>query len=248
MSAQTDITAFAQSVYSRIKNRFYDTITDTDGQTFITLVVDFANGFIDELENELDASGKPIDWWWVRQNGATLGTAATGSASIAFNGTTYNNLIAEEGRYVQLVLGGAVIANFAVVSPGDISNDTSRVTEDMCARVGSNLVFSRTFKSIENGATIIGDVTTPIPRLVYDTTNHSNDNSNALSVIKPRELFVLGVAKNESLPDIVQGKLSPSFVQKFNDLLTNAVARSAKSSLGDTVQRDDFGNIGGVGF
>jgi hypothetical protein len=247
MAAQDDITAFAQSVYSRIKNRFYDTITDTDGQTFITLVVDFANGFIDELENELDASGKPIDWWWVRDNGHTLGTALTGQASVTFP-SGVNNLIAEEGRYVQVTQGGIVISNFAVVAPGDISNATDRVVEDMCARVGNKIVFSRAFRSTENNGTIIGDVTTPITKLIYDTTNHANDNSSALTTIKPRELFVLGVAKNESLPDIVQGKLSPSFVQKFNDLLANATARSAKSSLGDTVQRDNFGYIGGVGF
>jgi hypothetical protein len=246
MAAQDDITAFAQSVYSRIKNRFYDSITDTDGQTFIQLVVDFANGFIDELELETDAVGNPVNWWWVRQNGATLGTATTGGASIAFNTTTFQNIIVEEGRYVQLVLGGAVIANFAVVAPGDISNDTSRVTEDMCARVGNNIVFSRAFKSIENGATVKGDVTTPITKLVYDTSNHANDNSAALTLVKPRELLVLGPAKNESLPDIVQGKLSPSFTQKFNDMLNNAIIRSTTSSLADKVQRDDFSGIGGV--
>lgn len=246
MAAQDDITAFAQSVYSRIKNRMYDAITDADGQNFISLVVDFANGFIDELELEVDGVGNPIDWWWVRQNGATLGTATTGGQSISFNTTTFNNLIVDEGRYVQITQGGIVISNFAVVAPGDITNVASRVTEDMCARVGNNIIFSRKFTSQENNGTIIGDVTTPIPKLVFDQTNHANDVSTALTTIKPRELFVLGVAKNQSLPDIVQGKLSPSFTQKFNDMLNNAIARSTTSSLADEVQRDDFSGVGGV--
>lgn len=246
MAAQDDITAFAQSVYSRIKNRFYDSITDTDGQTFITLVVDFANGFLDELENETDPVGNPINWWWVRQNGATLGTALTGAASIAFNTTTFNNLIVDEGRYVQITQGGIVVSNWAVVAPGDITNKPNRVIEDMCARVGNNIVFSRAFKSTENNGTIIGDVTTPIPKLVYDTVTPANDVSTALTLVKPRELLVLGTAKNQSLPDIVQGKLSPSFTQKFNDLLNNAIVRSTASSLAERAQRDDYSGIGGV--
>lgn len=244
MAATDDITAFAQSVYLIIKNRYYDDIGSTDGQAFIAQIVDFANQFIDELENELDGSGNPINWWWLRQNGATLGSATTGNASVNFDSDDFLNLIPDEGRYVQILQDGTAVSNWAVVQPSDISNAGNRVTEDMCARVGDNLVFSRAFKSTENNGTIVGDVTTPITRLSFT----GQANSDALSTVKPKQLLILGVAKNASLPDIVQGKLSPTFVQKYNDLLTNAVARSASTSLSDTVQRDNLGYISGVGF
>lgn len=247
MAAQDDIQALAQSVYLRIKNRQFDNITSTDGQQFVANIVDFANGFIDELENELDANGNPINWWWVRHAGYTLGTASTGAASIAFP-VGVNNLIAEEERYVQILQDGTAVSNWVVVAPNQISNGTNRVTQDMCARVGSNIVFSRQFNSTEQGGTIVGDVTTPIPRLVFGTTSHAADDSQAIATILPRELFVLGIAKNASLPDIVQGKLSPNLAQKFNDLLTNSIARSTVSALADLAEYEDLSFISGVGF
>jgi hypothetical protein len=235
------ITALAQSVYLRIKNRQYDDITGTDGQTFIANIIDFGNGFIDELENEVNADGQPIDWKVCETLGATLGTATLNSASISFP-STYLNLVAEEQRYVQILQDGTPVSNWLVVAPNDITSQKQRYTEDMVCLTGLNtLTFSRQFNAQEDQGTIVGDVTIPFPRM-------SLTNAKIFNYIKPRELLVLGIAKNSSLPDIVQGSLSPSFVQKYDDLLSNMIARNNSSGAADQADMDDYGYIQGIGF
>jgi hypothetical protein len=151
---------------------------------------------------------------------------------------------------VQILQDGTPVSNWAVVDISQVSNKNDRVTEDMVAQVGRTLVFSRVLKDTENLGTIIGDVTLPLPRITYtlNGTTVVPTNVRLLTTIKPRELLVLGIAKNTSLPDIVQGKLSPSFTQKFNDMLQNAIARNMVSSTANQVPKDDFSSIGGVGF
>lgn len=247
MSPLAQLQAFAQSVYLLIKNRYYDDLTSADGVIFMAQIADFINQFIDELETETDPTGEPLDWSWVRQPNYTLGTAVTGDASVSIP-TAVNNLITQPGRYVQVLQDGTAVSNWAVVSPNEISNKTDRITEDMVASIGGNLIFSRVFKDTENNGTIVGDVTTFIPKVVYNSTTNVATNVKALTVIKPLQLLKLGVAKNASLPDIVQGKLSPSYAQKYNDLLTGAIARNMTSSQSDEVGRDDFSYVAGVGF
>lgn len=249
MSPTAQFQAFAQSVYLVIKNRYFDDLTSDDGIVFMQQVADWTNQFLDELEAETNPDGEPINWTWVRSNSFTLGTAATGDASIP-TPTAIQNLIAAPGRYVQILQDGTPVSHWAVVNPDDISSLTDRVTEDMCAIVGSNIVFSRAFKATENNGTIIGDVVLPIPRVVLNASTGTLvvTNAKVLTTVKPKQLLVLGVAKNATLPDIVQGGLSPSYTQKFNDLLLGAVARNTTSSSTGFAGRDDLSFIGGVGM
>lgn len=237
--------AFTQSVYLVIKGRYFDDITGDDGTTLIAQTIDWTNMFLDEIEAEVNTSGQPVNWTWSRQLGATLGKARSGKASIDFD-SDFDGLIAEPGRYVQVLQDGTAISNFAVVTPDQITDKADRVTEDMVALVGDGsgdmiLVFSRVFSDAEDGGTIVGDVTAPLTRL-------SLTNIDVLSQVKPKSLLILGVAKNATLPDIVQGGLSPSYVQKYGDLLKNAIAKNEASSRADIVSRDDFGFVSGVGF
>lgn len=249
MSPTAQLTAFAQSVYLAIKNRYFDDIVSDDGNTFILQIADFINQYLDEIETEVDPDGKPVDWRFSRQPSYALGTAVAGNSSID-TPTEILNLLTGENRYVQITQDGTVIANFAVVNPEDISNQSNMIVEDMCSVIGSTIVFSRVFTDAEGGGAISGDVTLPIPRIVASVggTALKVTNVKALTTIKPRQLLVLGVAKNSTLPDIVQGKLSPSYVQKYNDLLQNAIARNTASSLSDTAVAEDYGYIGGIGF
>lgn len=248
MSPTDQLIAYAQSIYLVIKNRYFDDITGPDGQVYLSQVVDWTTMFLDEIENEVNPDGTPIDWKWVEQLGFTLGTATAGDASITLD-NTINNVIVGENRYVQILQDGTAVSNWLVVAPDDISTTTNRNTQDMVTLVGGNvLTFSRAFKDTEDGGTIIGDITTPFPRMVVSTVGGvlTATNVKILSVIKPKTLLILGVAKNATLPDIVQGGLSPSYVQKYGDLLNNAIARNTISGSADTVVRDDYSSIGGV--
>lgn len=238
MTPQIQIQNLAQSVYLRIKNRMYDDIASADGQAFVANIIDFANGYLDELEQTLTPTGDPLYWKSMMQIGYTLGTATVGTASITLP-STINELVVEEERYVQVQQGGITVSNWLVVSPEEITNQNSRVTEDMCTVTGTTLNFSRLFKDTENNGTIIGDVTLPFPRF-------SLTNAKSLTIIKPRELIVLGVAKNSALPDIVKGTLTPSFVQKYQDLLSGAVTRNEYGGRASSAVTEDYGYIRGI--
>ena len=247
MNPQAQFNAFAQSVHMVIKNRYFDDLPSSDGIVFLNQVADWANMFLDELETEVDPSGQPIDWLWNRQLGYALGTATQGAATVSIPSTVFN-LIAQQNRYVQVLQGSTVVSNWAVVNPNQISSRTDRITEDMVTLVGGTLAFSRAFRDTEGNGNIIGDVTLPIPRFAIDAVTGAPTNIKALSLVKPMALLKLGVAKNATLPDIVQGGLSPSYAQKYNDVLAGAIARNATSGNADLVTRDDLSYVGGIGF
>lgn len=249
MAAPTvDFTAFAQSVYLTIKNRYFDDIAGEDGQIFITQVADWVNMFIDELESTPGPDGNIVDWWFTRSNGATLGTAQAGSTTIS-TPSTVDHLITDEGRYVQIIdATGKILSNWSVVHPRDINN-SGKHQEDLCAVVGDQIVFSRPFTAAEDGLTVTGDVITKLPRIAFTTDANgvvTATNVKLLSIVRPKQLLVLGVAKNATLPDIVQGKLSPSFATKFDNLMTGAIARSTASSQAAQAARQNFSGVRGV--
>lgn len=235
------LNTYVNKVYLVIKGRYFDDLTSEDGLIVVNQVIDWTNMFIDELEEETNAVGEPINWRWVRVNKQTLGRARLGRASIDWD-TDNNNLIAEQQRYVQITQAGIVVSNFAVVSPEQISSKSDRVTEDMCSKVGNTVVFSRAFKDYENNGIIIGDVTINIPRL-------STLNVDCLlgdNAVDPQQLLILGAAKSATLPDIVQGGLSPSYVQRYDKLLNNAKIRNTASGLSEIATRDNYSSIRGV--
>lgn len=238
MSPTKQIEALAQSVYLTIKNRYYDDLAGVDGQNYLAQIIDHAGMYVDELENVVDTDGQLVDWWFNRSSDYTLGTAVEGAASVIMP-TAIDRILTDEMRYVQVQQDGIVISNWAVVAPRDITNKADRIVEDMCSVVGTNLVFSRVFRDTEAAGTIVGDVVLKLPRL-------SATNAKLVTQVRPRQLLILGIAKNITLPDIVQGKLSPSFVQKYNDLLAGAIARSKASSIGAEVARDSFSHVRGV--
>lgn len=234
------ITDFAQSVNLVIKNRYFDDIASADGQTFIAQVVDHTNQLLDELENVTDQMGEPVNWKFMRQTAFDLGTATSGETAVDLD-SSVQALITDAGRYVQISdSAGTVLSNWQVVDAPQVTNKAT-VQADKVYVAGGQLIFSRAFTDTEDGGSITGDVVASIPRL-------TTTNVKALSLVKPKQLLILGVAKNFSLPDIVQGGLSPSYVQKYNDLLQSAIARNNASSGNDTVERDSFAYVSGVGF
>lgn len=247
-SPTDDLTAFAQDVYLLVKGRDFDDIAGEDGQIFLARMARWANMFIDELENEVGTNGKLVDWWFARSNDFSLGTAVLGDASISLP-SSVSRLTADEQRQVQIKQDSSVISNWAVVRPKDISSKTDRITEDMCAVVGGNLVFSRVFNEFESTGNIVADVILKLPRIGYNVPASGTlvaTNVKILSMVVPALLLKLGVAKNVTLPDIVQGKLSPSYTQKFKELLEGAIARSEATSVAAVTARDNYSNIRSV--
>lgn len=241
MATIDDLRAYTNRVYLVIKGRYFDDLTSEDGLNLVNQTIDWTNMFIDELETETTPDGKAIDWWFTRQNDATLGKARLGKKVIDWD-TDNNNLIVDEQRYVLITVNGQVVSSWSPVAASQLGNQPGRVVPDRVARVGQQLVFSRVFTAAENGGTITGDVTVPIPRL-------SLTNVDALTgenAVVPQQLLILGAAKDASLPDIVKGKLSPSYAQRYANLLEGAKARSAASSNADTAQRDNYSNVRGV--
>lgn len=238
MSPTKQLEAFAQSIYLVIKNRYFDDIEGEDGQVFVDQIIDWTNMFVDELESTVAPNSELVDWWFARSNEYALGTATLGANSIVVP-TAIDRILAEEQRYVQILQDGTAVSNWAVVSPKNITNKADRITEDMCAVVGTGLIFSRPFKETEASGSIVGDVMLKLPRL-------SRVNIKLLTMVRPVLLLKLGVAKNATLPDIVQGKLSPSYSVKFDQLMTGAIARSVASSRAITATRDNFSHIRGV--
>lgn len=239
MAPQTQIENLAQDVYLVVKGRQFDGIEDEDGQAYVSNIIRWGNMFLSELESQLDAEGHPVNWWFARQNGYSFGTANTGAFSLALP-TGVNRLMTDDERYVQILQDGTPVSNWAVVSANDIGNKQPYgPTEDMCAVVGTSLVFSRPFNDTEQGGEIIGDVVVKLPRL-------SLTNTKAIGLIKPDNLLTLGIAKNVVLPDIVQGSLYNSYAQQYKELLGGAIAQSQASSIAPLTPRQNFSGIGGV--
>lgn len=222
---------FVQNVYLTRFNRRLDDITDEDGVEEVAKTILWTNMFLDELESE-------ADWNYVRTNDENLGTVASASQVIEVD-EDIRKLVTDSERPLILMQGDSIITRFEVVDANQITRRLGGSLADRVALVAGKLVFSRTFKDYEIGASIIADTVHYIPRLAETDTE-------VLDLVKPYNLLVLGVAKNATLPDIVQGGLSPAFVQKYGDELQKAVALNAASSIADQVVRDDYSYIRGV--
>lgn len=249
MTDEQKIQKFTQDVYLTRFNRFVDeipidyttivSVTDTDALVEIAKTISWLNMFLDELEAEVDNDGRPINWSFVRENDVELGTVSA-DGTIELDDDQLR-LVVDDNRPLRLTTDGSVIANFAVVTADQITSKMNRTTNDRVTLVNRTLVFSRVFTAEEIGSTVVADVINSIPRL-------TSTDALTIDTVKPYQLLVLGVAKNATLPDIVQGGLSPSFVQRYDDLLDGIKAANSLTSSGDEYVRDDSSYISGVGF
>lgn len=237
MAYSIPLTKFAQSIYLVLQNRYYDDIDGIDGQDYISQVIDWTNMYLDELETLTDQSGSPVYWNWTRKRLFNLGTAVLGANSVPM-AAPEDVVVITSDRPIQIMNNGLVVSIWAFVSPNQLD---FRSYEQRVTRIGDELVFSRPFNKNESGGTISGDIVASITRL-------SDTSLDVLTTVKPKQLLILGVAKNSTLPDIVQGGLTPSYTQKYNDLLEAAITLNNASTESYYVQGEDYGFISGVGF
>jgi hypothetical protein len=197
--------------------------------------------FCDELELEKDDDGRTINWGFLRDNNVDLGTINTVSQTFTMPTTpiNYRRLVADQRRPLTIQFDTSVVARFGVVEPNQITKRSDEATYDRVTQVGRKLLFSRPFTTNELTGHLIADAQRYIPRLtVTDAT--------MLKTVPYYELLVLGVAKNATLPGIVEGGLSPSLAQKYGDLLDGAKAENHQTGSADDMLYEDFGYIGGV--
>lgn len=238
MSPTAQLKAFAQSVYLVIKNRYFDDIEGEDGVVFVNQIIDWTNQYLDELENIIDANGNVVNWNWTRTNQLDLGQVTEGDTTFTLPSGILA-ILPDQHRGAQITVDGVVKSRWGIVTPDQVYLDPSRNNEPLISPMGTLLEFSRAIKDTEDGGTLSADVISSLPRL-------SLTNVRVLNTVKPKQLLVLGVAKNATLPDIVQGGLSPSYVQKYNDLLQAAITRNSASGRGETAERDNFSHVRGI--
>jgi hypothetical protein len=238
------IQQFVNDVYLTKFNRFVDNLadsTDEDAVAEIAKVARWASMFCDELELERDDENKPINWSFLRDNDVDLGTINTLGQTFLLPSTPvrYRKLVVAPRRPLSILHDTSVIARFGVVEPDQITKRTDDAVSDRVAVVNRKLIFSRPFRDTELTGHLVGDALRYIPRM-------TTTDATMLRTVPYYELLVLGVAKNATLPGIVEGGLSPSLTQKYNDLLEGAKAESADTTGMDTMDHEDFGYIGGV--
>lgn len=248
MTEEQKIQKFVQDVYLTRYNRFIDgiptsfeteeTVTDTDALEEMTKTIAWANMFVDELEREVDSSGQPINWSFVREDNFELGTIFDGMTELELDDDILR-LVIEEERPLSIAFDGSAVSTWEVVAANQITKKPIGGLTDRVVVVNRKILFSRPFKSTEVGGTIVADVINNIPRL-------TDEDASMIDTVKPYQLLVLGVAKNATLPDIVQGGLSPSYVQKYGDLLEAVKLENQNSSMANSLVVDDLGYIGGL--
>jgi hypothetical protein len=241
MTSLEKLQAFTQEVYLTINARRLANITDTSGVEAVAVTVIWANLFLDELELERNPDGSILNWNFLRQNDKEIGTISEATDVFNLPGDAIR-LIAEEERPLIIMQDGAIISVWDVVDPDQITNRRYATARDQrVTYVNQKIVFSRPLNETEIGGTIFADVMNSFPRL-----SQSPINIEVFDLPVPRQLLILGTAKNSSLPNIVKGGLSPSFAQKYSDLLEGLKMGNMQTSVGDEAMTDDYSFIRGV--
>lgn len=244
---------FANQVYLTKFNRFIDGVdtaasppTDTDALIEIQKVIMWANLWADELELETDYEGRPMDWRFLRENdvdfGAIASTSNTGVNAIPIP-TGYRRLVYRANRPLTIMQDVSRISTWKVVDPNQQTRREDTWTGPRVTSLNGKLVFSRAFNTTEVGGHIFADLIKPITRMFYNPGGAID--VTMLKTIPHQQLMVLGVAKNATLPGIVEGGLTPALTSKYASLMEGAKAASANTSIADDAwDEEDFGYIG----
>lgn len=231
MTVTEELTALAQSIYLATYNRYND-VTGEELTSFIAKTIDWVNQFTPELELE-------ADWDYLRTNDNLISKVYTATTQSYELPEDVRTVVISPYRDVTISFDGAVVSTFTLVSPNNIADPTNPAPEDRATVINHKLVFSRPFKTTEIGGDIRCDTISFMPQLTTTDTE-------LLSLVQPKQLIVLGVAKNTTLPDIVQGGISPSLAQKYGDLLKKAVAANNASATSSEAPREDLSWVRGV--
>lgn len=239
MTDEQKVQEFTQQVYLTKNNRRIKDITSTNGVEELAKTVIWCNLFLDELKNEQKSDNSPINWWWVRENDKEIGTIAAADDTFDLP-SGVERLVIDENRPLVIKDGDSLVSEWDIVEPSQLTSRNHYSTPpNRVAYVNGKIVFSRALNSSEIGSKVYADV-------INDTPELASDDASLLDLGIPRQLLVLGTAKNSVLPDIVQGGLTPSYVQKYGDVLNLVKMRNDNSSTASEVVQEDLSEIGGI--
>jgi len=230
------IEALGQSVYIARHGQKND-VTGTDLSDFIDQTVEWANQLTPEIESA-------TDWNFMRTNDSSLGTV-TNANSITYSlPDDVKKVVVNAMRDLTIRQDGTVVSSFKMVNANQITDPTDTWDiRDRATTIGRNIVLSRPLRDTEIGGTVTADIIGAIPAL-------STTDVSLLDILDTypdiRQLYVLGILKNQILPDIVQGGLTPSFSQKFDDLLQRLVNDNNASADAYDQDHENFSSITGV--
>lgn len=247
MTNEERIDVLAQEIYLNRHNQTND-VTDTDLDTFRAATITWINQFIPELEKAKDANGKMVSWNFVRTNDNNIGTVVDADIISYDLPAGVRRLVMNHQRDLTIRQDDTVVASFKLVdpnqgyNPADTDYQKARATQ-----MNRKVIFSRPLTENEVGGTIYADTVSKIPRLALDDVSlldilddEYNDDI--------RQLFIMGVVKNQILPDIVQGGLTPTYAIKFDRFLADCIKENNDSADSDDADRESFSWVGGVGF
>lgn len=245
MTDEERIEALAQDIYVARHNQEND-VTGDDLTDFLNQTIIWVNQFIPELEKAKDITGKVVDWNFVRNINETIGTV-TSETTISYDlPSDVRKVVIHPNRPLTIQQDSTVVSTFALVNPNqayDPNYPSSYM--DRATSIKRKVIFSRELTENEVGGDIVVDTIDFIPQLAIDDVTLLDLLDDNLDI---RQLFILGVVKNQILPDIVQGGLTPSFAKKYDDYLRDCIIENNASATADYTDAEDFGGIGGVGF
>lgn len=231
MAAIDDITKLAQSIYLAANNR-YKSVSGTELDNWLAQIIDWVNQFTPELELE-------ADWNYLRENSSVIATISDPDVQSYTIPTTIRKIVVSPYRDATIQFDGSVVSTFTMVDPDQIANPADPSTDDRATVINGKLVLSRPLKDTEVGGDLCADVIKKMPVL-------TTGDVTLLTTVKPYQLLVLGVAKNMTLPDIIQGGISPSLTQKYADLLQKAVEENNATAEAYETPGEDFSFVRGV--
>lgn len=229
---EEQIYKLGQKVYITL-NGVYNDVQGNERTAFVEETIDWANQYLEELEIE-------ADWSWLRENQVVIGVANTAAPELPL-GSTISRLTYNWERPVLMHCTDGKVIPWKITSPNQIYNTAEHgIQGDRVAIVGRKMVFSRALSGTEIGSTVRADVIKRFPEV-------SLLNTASIQLVRPTQLLVLGIAKNQVLPDVVNNVLTANYDVKYERLLKRAILVDGATTEPDQTQREDLSFIGRVG-
>lgn len=238
MSNTDRIAELGQDIYLMRYNQKND-VTDEDLTEFVDQTISWINQFTPEIE-------KKADWNFVRTNDDTsIGTVTSGTTISYALPSNIRKLVINPKRDLSIQFDGSIVSTFRLVNPNQQGDPNDFDIRHRATVLKRNIIFGRSLTDTEVGGTIVADTIAWIPKLSLtdvDLLDILDENPDI------RQLYIMGVVKNQILPDIVQGGLTPSFSGKYAEYLADCIAENNASADADDTDQENLGWVRGVGF